>query len=325
VKALPCLNVLGLMSNSEIRTTGDIGTVVVGAMHDSRIYAGVADGVVGLPEPATDIYLPGSSEGQPAQIGAVIVRGMARQGEYYSFASSCIAAYRVGKVVMTYADFFSQGAPFGVSAWQAGAIQYTDRDRHLNWTWTGRANQAINTSENMTVRLGVNGLDSFMAGERVARDRIGDAGSTHADIESVYFRAVGDWIYIGIQTVQPIEYPGLRVRILLDTRNGTDNLLYADDTRSDMMVDLNMDTDAVSLYRGGWGWSNYFGLTPQWVDAWHPARWTSLPTMSSHVVKTDEGLVLCVPKAALAPFEHLDLVSASIWTDAGAMVDTAKS
>lgn len=325
VKALPRLTILGLMSNSEVRSTGDIGVVVVGAMHSSSIYAGVADGVTGLPDPATDIYWAQLDEDQPARIDAVVVRGLARQGEYYSFADSCIAAYRVGQVIMTHADFFSQGTPFGVAAWEAGVIRYIDRDSRLNWTWTGRASQAIGTNDNMTLRLGVNALGSFTAGELVARDRIGDGGSTRTDLESLYFRAVGDWVYIGIHTLRPIEYSHLRLRILMDTLDGTDNLLYSEDTRSDIMVELNLDSDIFSLYRGGWNVPSPFALLPTWVDLWHPARWTSLPALSSHVVRTPEGLVLAVPKAAFGAMQHINLVSASLWTDAGAQVDTART
>jgi PKD repeat protein len=320
--ALGRLSVTGLMSDSEVRSTGDIGSAVVGAMHDSRIFAGVAENVTGLPQPSPDIFLPGSQAGHAAQIGSVIVRGMAQQGQYYSFVNSSIAAYRVGNVVMTQADFFSQGAPFGVAAWQAGSISYTDRNPRLNWKWSGQASQVINTNANMTVRLGVNDLASFRPGELLGRGRIGNGGSTRTNLTSVYLRAVGDWVYIGIGTLRPLTYSGLRVRILLDTLNGTDHLLYANDRRSDMMVELNLDTSAISLYEGGFAVPDPTLPVPAWVDLWHPQRWMSLPTMSSSVVTTPNGLILRLPKAALGPLDHLSLTCASLWTAAGATVDT---
>ncbi len=320
--AISSLTIGGQVFCSEIRSVGDLGKITVGAMDHSRIFAGVDDTVGRLPDPSCDIYLPDSGRGQACEIRSITIRGMANQGLYYSFASSSIAAYRIDHAVLSYADFTSDGNPFGISAWSAGSIRYIDRDRSNNWTWSGRANQLVNSQGNMTMCLGISDLNSFAGGERVGTSPCGNTASLHTDLRSVYMRTIGDDVYIGITAARPL-YSHLRIAVLLDTLDGTDHQLYANDKRSDMLVDLDTDSNDLSLYEGDWPVVDPWPA-PSWSDLWHPARWLNLPTMTSQAIQYDDGYILRVPKLALQPFDHIKITAVQLWTDDGILLDTVR-
>jgi len=80
------------VTNTEIRSTGDMDVVAFGGMDSSNLYAGVADGLVGLLDPATAFT-------NQATIERLTLRGIPfSQGIYEIFINSNVAASSLGTV-----------------------------------------------------------------------------------------------------------------------------------------------------------------------------------------------------------------------------------
>ena len=94
----------GKISSSEIRTVGNIGSVTTGAIADSLIFAGVAEGVTGLPT-----AFPSTS----ATIGSFTVKG---QTSAASFARSLVAGGILAKVSLKIVDPSNTSQAFGFVA-----------------------------------------------------------------------------------------------------------------------------------------------------------------------------------------------------------------
>ncbi|MGB7580836.1 MAG: hypothetical protein WBL85_00110 [Sedimentisphaerales bacterium] len=109
VLALGTLTVKSYITDSQIISDGNIGTINAGAMINSVCFAGIKDGVTGLPDPNADInYAP------PASIKSITVKGI--KGEPNSFINSDIAAASILSATLNYPQSDNNGVPFGVSA-----------------------------------------------------------------------------------------------------------------------------------------------------------------------------------------------------------------
>jgi hypothetical protein len=105
-RALAHVRIAGAMNDSTIRTSGAIGTVNVGAMHDSNIFAGVTHRV------ATAEELQ-----QAAKIKSIVVSGVSGG---VAFTDSNIVAEAIGRVVLTGVDGQSAADEFGIVADRIG-------------------------------------------------------------------------------------------------------------------------------------------------------------------------------------------------------------
>jgi hypothetical protein len=95
------------MIDCQIISDGNVGTVSAGLMFGSVCFAGIKDGVVGLPNPATDINVS-------ASIKSFVVKGI--RGEPNSFINSNVAAARIMGATITNPQTENIGIPFGISS-----------------------------------------------------------------------------------------------------------------------------------------------------------------------------------------------------------------
>jgi N-acetylneuraminic acid mutarotase len=95
------------ITDSQIVSDGNIGTINAGAMINSFCFAGIKNGVIGLPDPAVDINAA-------ASIKSITVKGIA--GEPNSFINSNIAAKDILSATFNYPQSNNGGISFGVSA-----------------------------------------------------------------------------------------------------------------------------------------------------------------------------------------------------------------
>jgi len=107
VLALGALTAKSHIADSNIISGGNIGTINAGAMINSLCFAGIKDGVTGLPDPAVDINVA-------ASIKSITVKGI--KGEPNSFINSNIAAANILGATLNYPRNDNNGVPFGVSA-----------------------------------------------------------------------------------------------------------------------------------------------------------------------------------------------------------------
>ncbi len=107
VLALGGLTVKNHITNSQIISDGNIGTINAGAMINSVCFAGIKDGVTGLPDPSVDINVS-------ASIKSITVKGVKKDPN--SFINSNIAAANILSATLNYPQSDNGGTPFGVSA-----------------------------------------------------------------------------------------------------------------------------------------------------------------------------------------------------------------
>lgn len=90
----------------DLNVDGNIGTVIVGGLHDSNIFAGVSSGVNGL---------PGSGDfSLDAKIGKLVIAGIPNVEE--NFGSSNVASSQIGSVTLKGIQTENGGVPFGIAA-----------------------------------------------------------------------------------------------------------------------------------------------------------------------------------------------------------------
>ena len=114
VTELARLTVGGTMTGSDLRASGNVGTVRAGAMRDSRVFAGVRDGVTTMPDSADDFATAASIKG-------VTVSGRTPG----AFSDTMIAAAQIGRVSLGAVATDNGGAPFGVVADRIASISAT--------------------------------------------------------------------------------------------------------------------------------------------------------------------------------------------------------
>jgi hypothetical protein len=105
VGTLSKVSVGGTMNGSILRATGDVGSIRVGAVRDSKIFAGVASSVSTLPDSADDFIAD-------ATIKSFSVK-LKTPG---SFSDTVIAAKHLGKLSLGAVATNNGGTPFGISA-----------------------------------------------------------------------------------------------------------------------------------------------------------------------------------------------------------------
>ena len=118
--SLGSLNAAGAISDTRIRSSGNIGTITAASVVNSSIFAGVVETAgepVALPNSPT-AFNPGVS------IRGVNVRNRAAP----SFVASYIAAASLGRMNLGMVNTNNGGVPFGVAALDIASISVTDAD-----------------------------------------------------------------------------------------------------------------------------------------------------------------------------------------------------
>ena len=118
------LAVTGWMANSTLRIAGDTRSITLGAMDTSNIYAGVADGITGLPDPAADFAADYS-------IGSVSVKGFT--GVAFTYINSNIAASALGTVSIRNVQPDNAGTAFGIAAQDIRSLTWRQDTASYRW------------------------------------------------------------------------------------------------------------------------------------------------------------------------------------------------
>ena len=312
--AVNALNVLGMMDNVDLRTPGNINAVTAKAMTDSNVFAGVVDGTTGLPDPYSEINNPAQlvGTGPAAKINRVTITGLpafdpVTRRMTFSYVNSNIAAYNVGTVSLRNADPLAD-EPFGIASWKATRMTYTDSfDAHANWTWPSPRGFSAIPAGAFTVVMGMAGVESFVTAERVMVDGIGDSGMASADIKATYMRVLGDWVYVGIATANPLAALNLKGAFRLDTNAGFGSLTDVVDTRSDFQVEFDRAGNDVTV------------LTGVIVNGQRVVR--PVADGGAVAVVTNGGILFKVPLIAFSGYEFFQLTSTSLASPAGQVFD----
>jgi hypothetical protein len=109
ILALGKLTITGWIDSSQILSQGNIGTVTAGAMINSTCFAGVAEGITGLPAAET------ASFPETASIKSVAIKSIKGELPPY-FINSDIAAANILNASIVYPQSSNGGVPFGISA-----------------------------------------------------------------------------------------------------------------------------------------------------------------------------------------------------------------
>ena len=109
VLALGNLTTKGWIESSQILSTGNIGTVTAGVMFDSNCFAGVAEGITGLPAAET------ASFPEKATIKSIAIKGIKGEAVPY-FINSNIAAAQILSASLVYPENDNGTIPCGLSA-----------------------------------------------------------------------------------------------------------------------------------------------------------------------------------------------------------------
>ena len=151
------LDVRGWIRDSEILSAGRVGTVAVGGMDSSHVYAGyigAVDAVTGLPTAGQ--LGDGALFSQAGGLGSIRIRGI-RSGAGYadSFIDSNIAAWTIGSAQLAYAalDAAPEAEPFGVAAHALGSYTYRDAAPANAVTWSSQSGGSPPAVDNLIVRL----------------------------------------------------------------------------------------------------------------------------------------------------------------------------
>jgi hypothetical protein len=107
ILALGSLTVKGHFYGSNIRSAGNIGKVTAGIMTDSICFAGVAEGITGLPAAEA------ASFSETATIKSITIKGIKKEPSYIN---SNIAAANILSASIAYPQINNNGVPFGLSA-----------------------------------------------------------------------------------------------------------------------------------------------------------------------------------------------------------------
>ena len=115
VQALGSLTVSGKMQDSILQSSGNVGTVNLGAMFNSKFHAGVKRGLETLPAGRQDFEATDDDMLLPS-VGAVNIRGLA--GQTVVFGGSTIAFWRMGRISvnMRNVNTSNGGVKFGLIA-----------------------------------------------------------------------------------------------------------------------------------------------------------------------------------------------------------------
>jgi len=107
VLALGSLKVKNHITDSQIISDGNVGTISVGAMINSLCFAGIKSDVNGLADLPSDINVPASFKN-------ISIKGV--KGEPNAFINSNIAAETISTASLKYPQTDNESVPFGISA-----------------------------------------------------------------------------------------------------------------------------------------------------------------------------------------------------------------
>jgi hypothetical protein len=129
ISALGKLTAKGWIDSSQIQSRGNIGTVTAGAMYDSICFAGVtttndlnADGVLDLPDPATDI-----NDVNLPTIKKISINGI-KGDEPNSVINSNIAASQILSAYLAYPQIDNNDVNFGISSGYIKTLKIKDNN-----------------------------------------------------------------------------------------------------------------------------------------------------------------------------------------------------
>jgi len=119
----------GRMQDTDLRSNGNVGAVVIGEMHQSNLFAGVANAIDGrLPNPNSEFE-------RSTTIKRVVITGIRgedyRGGERFAMTQSYIAAESIGSARVVYARADNDGDPFGFAAAHVRSFFYADADNNV--------------------------------------------------------------------------------------------------------------------------------------------------------------------------------------------------
>jgi len=129
------ISVYSWFRNMHLHATGNIASLTVGAMDGSTVYAGVANGVTGLPDAAADFA-------GPATIGKLVVVGIPTTITPQSFYNSVIAAPTLNSVSLINVqtdNSANNGALFGVAGQTIRTLTWKQGNASYSWPnrWPG--------------------------------------------------------------------------------------------------------------------------------------------------------------------------------------------
>jgi hypothetical protein len=144
------------INNSQVLSTGHIGTVSAAKIVDSSCFAGVVatsdlngDGVLDLPDPNLDANQINYIE--PATIKKIAIKGI--KGEPYPYyINSNIAAAHILSATPFYPEYDNGGIPFGLSAGFIKALKIKDVNGTESWKNLDEPNDSL-TFDDFQIRL----------------------------------------------------------------------------------------------------------------------------------------------------------------------------
>jgi hypothetical protein len=145
--ALSKLAVKGWIDSSRILSEGNIGTVTAGAIIDSSCFAGVEEGVMGLPDPETEINYD-----EPATIRKITIKGIKGEPSPY-YINSNIAAAQILSVYLAYPDYDNGGTVFGIAADYIKVLRIKDADGAHSWKKLDKPTDAPDLPGNAEILL----------------------------------------------------------------------------------------------------------------------------------------------------------------------------
>jgi len=132
------VDIFSWLRNCVIRATGNIESLAVGAMDGSTVYAGVADGVTGLPDELADFT-------NPSTIGKIEIVGIPPTIAPYSFENSFIAANSINSATIREVRTGNGGVPFGIAGANLGSIIWQQGGTKYSWPlkWPGATGDLV--------------------------------------------------------------------------------------------------------------------------------------------------------------------------------------
>ena len=124
--ALGKLTTTGWIDSSQIISKGNIGTVSASKMVNSSCFAGVADGITGLPAAEADSF------SSTATIKSVTIKGIKTESPPY-YINSNIASANILNASLAYPENNNGGVPFGMSAGFIKALKVKDAQGTESW------------------------------------------------------------------------------------------------------------------------------------------------------------------------------------------------
>jgi hypothetical protein len=143
ILALGSLTVKGHFYGSNIRSAGNIGKVTAGIMTDSNCFAGVTNGITGLPNAEA------ASFDNTATIKSIAIKGIKKEPAPY-YINSNIAAANILSASIVYPQSDNGGEPFGLTADNIKKLTIKKMD---GTTTSLKDPKSLWTLDNLEVRL----------------------------------------------------------------------------------------------------------------------------------------------------------------------------